>query len=90
MYARLDNDSLIFAPSHLIVGNQNVWNAPAEEYILQGWFPVIYTEAPITEEGYRAEMLWTQNGNEITQTWIVVEEEPSAEEILDILTGGAR
>ena len=90
MYARLDNDSLIFAPSCLIIGDQNVWNAPAEEYISRGWFPVIYMEAPIPEEGFRAELSWTQNGNEIVQTWIIVEEEPSAEEILDILTGGAR
>ena len=87
MYAKFENEILVFAPNSLIVGDTKVWNAPASEYLAQGWYPVIYTDAPETEEGYHAESHWEQDDNSIVQVWEVVEDEPSAEEIMDILMG---
>ena len=88
-YARLENGILTYAPKSLIINDAKVWNASEAEYIAQGWYPVIYTDAPVTEEGYHAESSWAQEGDEIVQTWEVVENEITAEELLDILTGGA-
>lgn len=89
MYAKLENGKLIKAPYYLTINNQKVWNASANDYLSQGWYPVIHTEAPTTEEGYHAESSWAQEGDEIVQTWTVVENEVTADDILDILTGGA-
>ena len=87
MYAKFENEVLVLAPKYLIIGETHVWNAPVSEYISQGWYPMVYTDAPVTEEGYHAEYHWEQNGDEIVQVWIVVEDEPSADEIMEILMG---
>ena len=87
MYAKLENENLILAPKYLTINNAHVWNAPASEYLAQGWYPLVYTDAPETEEGYRAEYHWEQDDNAIVQVWVIVEDEPSADEIMDILMG---
>lgn len=87
MYAKLIDGSLIMAPRSLIVGDRRVWNAPGVEYVAQGWMPVVMTEAPETDNQHYAEASWTLDGNSIVQVWTIVESEPTAEDILDILTG---
>lgn len=88
-YARLENDILTFAPKSLIINDAKVWNASEAEYITQGWFPVIRTEAPVTEDGYYAESHYEQEGDQIVQKWEIKVAEPSAEELLAIIMGGA-
>jgi len=87
MYAKLENEKLTYAPKHLIINDQKVWNASESAYIAQGWFPVIRTEVPETEEGYYAESHYEQEGNQIVQKWEIKVAEPTAEELLGIITG---
>ena len=86
-YARLTEGILTYAPKSLIISGAKVWNASESEYIAQGWYPVIRTEAPVTEEGYYAESYWEQEGNQIVQKWEIKVAEPTAEELLAIITG---
>ncbi len=88
-YAKLTESILTYAPKFLIINGAKVWNASEAEYIAQGWFPVIRTEAPATEEGYYAEPYWGQEGNQIVQKWEIKVAEPTAEELLAIITGDA-
>lgn len=87
MYGRLENRQLTYAPKYLVIGEKNVWNAPTEEYLSQGWFPLIFTEPPTTDENHYAEASWEQQGNEIVQVWTIKEIEVTADEILAILMG---
>lgn len=87
MYGKLENGKMIFAPNFLIIDNMKVWNANAEEHIKQGWFPLIFTEEPTTDEHHYTVQTWEQNGNEIIQVWHIEEIEVTADELLNIIMG---
>ena len=91
MYAKLIEGILQEAPVYITVGNQHVWNAPASEYLAQGWYPVIYTDEPETDEDHYAVASWSQESDCIRQTWTVVErsddEEIAYDEAGHILLG---
>ena len=74
MYAKLINGSLRAAPKKLIIEDEQVWNAPSEAYLSQGWKPVRFTETPEAPEGYYYESGWEEAEAEIVQTWTLVEE----------------
>jgi len=69
MYGKLTLGSLTIAPSKLIIVGNQVWNAPSEEYLAQGWKPVRFTDAPEAPEGYYYESGWSETEDEIVQTW---------------------
>lgn len=89
MYGKLIEGVLSEAPKKLTIGDNQVWNAPPEEYLAQGWKPIVFTESPEAPEGYYYESGWEENDHEIEQTWILTELPDDAEEILNILTGDA-
>ena len=69
MYGRLIDGILTTAPKKLEINGSWVWNAPAEEYLLQGWMPVRLTDAPEAPEGYYYCSGWSEDEDEIVQTW---------------------
>lgn len=87
MYAKLENGILKYAPKNLIINGAKVWNASEADHIAQGWYPIVKTEAPTTEEDYYAEAYYEQEGNQIVQKWEIKVAEPTAEELLGIITG---
>jgi hypothetical protein len=87
MYAKLENEKLTYAPKSLIINDTKVWNASEADHIAQGWYPVIHTDAPVAEEGYYAESHYEQEDDQIVQKWEIKVAEPSAEELLAIITG---
>lgn len=91
IYGKLINDTLAFAPRRLTIDGCVVFNPTDAQYEAAGYLPVIYTPAPEAPEGYYAEPHWEEQSGEIVQVWHIEElppEEPSAEEILDIILGG--
>lgn len=86
-YAKLENSILTYAPKFLVISGVKVWNASESDYIEQGWYPVIRTDAPVTEDGYYAEAYYEQEGDQIVQKWEIKVAEPTAEELLAIITG---
>lgn len=68
-YAKVIEGELYLAPKKLIVDGKQVWNAPAEEYLLQGWKPVTFTPEPEPEEGFEYVSGWKETAKKITQTW---------------------
>lgn len=85
--AKLENGVLKYAPKCLIINGSKVWNASDADYIEHGWYPVIRTDAPVTEDGYYAEAYYEQEGDQIVQKWEIKVAEPTAEELLAIITG---
>ena len=69
MYAKLINGALQYAPNHITVNGNNIWNASAELMLDQGWKPVVFTEQPEPEPGYYYESGWKETTKKITQTW---------------------
>ena len=90
-YAKLIDDYPQFAPRHLSVGNDVVYNPPGEIYLEQGWLPVRYTEPPVAEEGWHYEERWAEVSGEIVQGWELVKDpdDISPDEAMEILLGGA-
>ena len=90
MYAKLIDGALQTAPKHITVDNVNIWNASTETMLSQGWKLVVFTDAPKPPEGYYYESVWEEKDSTIEQTWTLVElPEPDADEILNIILGGA-
>lgn len=87
-YAKLIEGEIYFAPKKIKNGNSITYNPPSEMLTELGYKPVTFTEPPQTEEGYQAVSTWTDKGEYILQEWEIVQAEPSAEDIINILLGG--
>lgn len=91
MYARLDGGRLIRAPKMLDVEKNHVYNPTPAQLTAAGYKPVTYTDPPEAPEGWEYVPGWEDHGENIVQTWTLQElppEEPTAEELLEILLGG--
>ena len=101
-YGKLIDGDLQFAPkrikANLEIDGQlvpyNVTNPPGDLLAAHGYLPVTFTDQPDdAPEGYYYEPGWAEEGGSIVRTWTLVEDpnadEISAEEALEILTGGA-
>lgn len=88
-YGKLINNNLTLAPRRLTINGCAVFNPTGEQYEAAGYLPVIYTPAPEAPEGYYADAHWEEQDGEIVQVWRFepIPDEPTAEEILDIITG---
>lgn len=88
-YAKLIDSYPLFAPRHLTVGENVIYNPPEEIYLEQGWLPVKFTDQPEPQGyGYYSET-WTEKDGEIVQGWEWVEEtDVPADEAMSILFGG--
>lgn len=90
-YGKLINNNLSIAPHRLTIDGCVVFNPTDEQYEAAGYLPVRYTDPPEVPEGYVPMSEWEEQSGEIVQVWHIEElppEEPSAEEILDIILGG--
>lgn len=73
MYGRLIDGDLLLAPKKLTIGEVQVWNAPTEEYIAQGWLPVTFVDCPAAPDGFFYVSAWQETDEEILQTWTLEE-----------------
>lgn len=97
MYAKLENNTLIPAPSRIVLSGMQIFNPTAEHLTQAGYKPV--TETPMPDdapEGQHYEPTYTDSGDTITQGWVLVEDEevePSSktleERVTDLETGQA-
>ena len=89
-YAKLIDSYPLFAPRHLTVGENVIYNPPGEIYLEQGWLPVRFTEAPEAEPGWHYEESWSEESGEIVQGWVRVADPDDVDpaEAMEILFGG--
>lgn len=72
-YARLDRGRFEYAPNILIVGDEQIINASAENYALLGWLPIIRTEQPESGDSFYFTPAYTETDGKILQSWEKVE-----------------
>ena len=97
MYAKLTNGALKTAPKKVTYNGCTVINPSEDKLLGLGYLPVTYTDMPAdAPDGQHYEPHWEQAGESIIQAWELAdnpdydtEPELSAEEALDIITGGS-
>lgn len=89
-YAKLINNSPVYAPNPILLDGFYVGNPPDGDYTKLGYKPVMYSPAPEpAEPGYYWREGWTETTNEIQQTWILEEKtEYTDAEAMQYLFGG--
>ena len=96
MYGKLVNGELRGAPRPIRTENGDVFTNDPALLLQYGYKPIITADYPIitadypSDGGYYTES-WTETESEIKQIWTAAEppEDISADEALDIITGGA-
>ena len=87
MYAKLIDGVIHFAPKKIKHGDSITYNPPAEMLLERGYKLIQESEPPQAPEGYYYALSYEDEGEYISMVWTLMEEEPSPEEILSILTG---
>ena len=86
-YAKLIDGVIEFAPRKIKHGDSITYNPPVEMLIERGYKPLIETPCPEAPSGYHYELSYLDEGEQIVYVWTLAEDEPTPDEILDILTG---
>lgn len=79
MLGKIINGQLTYPPNRIVLSGMQIFN-PAEEQLMQVGFKLI-TETDIPEEpapeGQHYEAQYTDGETEITQSWVLVEDDPT-------------
>lgn len=86
-YAKLIDGAIRFAPRKIKHGDSITYNPSADMLLERGYKPIHESEPPEAPEGYYYALSYTDEGEYISMVWTLTEEDPDAEEILNILTG---
>lgn len=78
-YAKLVNGYPSYSPRRMRIGNVWVYNPTDAQLLAEGYLPVVETDMPETDAQHYAEPHWTEQNNQIVQSW-TVEEIPISEE----------
>ena len=89
-YAKLINNSPVYAPNPILVDGAYIGNPPSSVYEAQGYKPVVYSDPPSpAPAGYQWKESWSEGDNNILQSWVLEEEtEIPPDEAMEILFGG--
>lgn len=78
IYAKIENNTLIPAPYRIVLSGMQIFN-PTPDHLTQAGYKLV-TETPIPEdpapEGQHYEAQYTDSGDTITQSWVLVDDEP--------------
>ena len=96
-YGKIENEKLIYAPHRIVLGGMQIFNPTADHLTQAGYKPV--TETPMPEEpapeGQHYEASYADSGDTITQSWVLVEDDPAPvgksleQRVTDLETGQA-
>lgn len=90
-YAKLMDDTVVFAPNPIL--HNGLWhgNPPGSVYEAEGYKPVVYTDQPTVDPGYVAIPGWEGTETEIVQIWTIEQDsgEIDDSEALNIILGGS-
>ena len=96
-YGKIENEKLIYAPHRIVLGGMQIFNPTADQLIQSGYKPI--TETPMPEEpapeGQHYEASYADSGDTITQSWVLVEDDPAPvgksleQRVTDLETGQA-
>lgn len=77
MLGKIIDGKLTYPPHKIILGDMQIFNPADEQLISAGYKPIIETPMPDdAPEGQHYEAQYTDSGDSITQSWVLVEDEP--------------
>lgn len=89
-YAKLINNSPVYAPNPILIDGAYIGNPPGEVYEAEGYKPVVFTDPPSeTPAGYQWIETWSEEDGNIQQGWILEEiTELNGDQAMEFLFGG--
>ena len=78
MYGKIINGKLTYAPHRIVLSGMQIFN-PTDEHLIQaGYKPITETSMPEepSPEGQHYETSYTDSGDTITQSWVLVDDDP--------------
>lgn len=76
-YAKIENEKLIYAPHRIGLGDMQIFNPTSDQLIQAGHKPIAETPMPDdAPDGQHYEAQYTDSGDTIAQTWVLVDDEP--------------
>ena len=79
MLGKIINGQLAYPPHRIILNGMQIWNPTEDQLLSAGWKTI--TETPMPEEpateGQHYEARYTDGETEITQNWVLVDDEPA-------------
>lgn len=77
-YAKIENGILTYPPHRIVLNGMQIFNPSTDQLTQAGYKPI--TEAPMPEdpapEGQHYEAQYTDSGDTIMQSWVLVDDEP--------------
>ena len=89
-YAKLINNSPVYAPNPIKIGRTWWCNPPGSVYEAEGYKPVVYSDPPgEAPAGYQWTETWSEEQGNIQQGWVLEEiTEFNGEQAMEFLFGG--
>ena len=79
MLGKITDGILTYPPNRIVLNGMQIFNPTDDQLIQVGYKPI--TETPMPEEpapeGQHYEAKYTDDGDTITQNWVLVEDEPA-------------
>lgn len=90
MLGKIINGNLTYPPHRIVLDGMQIFNPTDEQLIQDGWKTIVESDMPEdpAPEGYHYEAQYTDAGDTITQSWVLVEdsEEPSGKTLDERVT----
>lgn len=78
MLGKIIDGVLTYPPHRIVLDGMQIFNPTEEQLMLHGYKPIVETPMPEepAPEGQHYEAQYTDTGDTITQSWVLVEDEP--------------
>lgn len=78
MLGKIINGNLTYPPHRIVLDGMQIFNPTDEQLMQDGWKTIIETDMPEepSPEGQHYEAQYTDSGDTITQSWVIVDDEP--------------
>lgn len=76
-YGKIENGLLILAPHRIVLNEMQIFNPMNEQLVSAGYKPIVETDMPeeSAPDGQHYEEKYTDSGETIIQSWILVDDE---------------
>lgn len=77
-YAKIENGTLTYPPHRIVLNGMQIFNPTTDHLSQAGYKPITETAMPEepAPEGQHYEAQYTDAGDTITQSWVLVDDEP--------------
>ena len=78
MLGKIIDGVLTYPPHRIVLSGMQIWNPTETQLVSAGYKPIIETDMPDdAPDGQHYESQYTDGETQITQSWVLVEDEPT-------------